>query len=530
MPITTHVMSDETGQGILDQLGLMNGHMSAIAKSIHDISVDKVLEYDESSGEYKPDSIAKMFRLMATGLIYGVNIPKSASTACTKTDANAGIPAPVTSTLIKSGSDPYRNVGPFCYILANCTVDASGMTHVQAIQGDGMFKMDGSNGDVFQLHPVFYYIYDDSFADHVHFAISDSVQQGFAAAPGTYMHDGSKRPFLSIARYLGYKKPDGGMGSASGKKPFVDSVSHNSGINICKTATSGYSMFNHGELFYLQTMFLMKYATKNSQSVFAGCSTYYNDATTLEGSTTSEIIVASSDAAKFEIGSTVRIGASSSFTDDILDEHRILAIDTTGANAVIRIEGVSSPESVAAGSHVSTAPWFTGTTDMVEGDGSMVDATNPRYPYQLQGVECGLGAWEIIGNMMLDSKGSGFDIYINHDSFKEATSLTDDYHKIGSLPPYDTESWGYPSHMKCKDGFMFASDKNGSQSTGMCDGTYQNASTTVGTRELRVLGVLCYGGNAGLWCLDGYDWLDWAGWDGASRLSLNGRSKGVNVA
>ncbi len=523
-------MSDETGQGILDQLGLMNGHMSAIAKSINDMSVNKVLEYDESSGEYKPDSIAKMFRLMATGLIYGVNIPKSASTACTKTDANAGIPAPVTSTLMKSGSDPYRNVGPFCYILANCTVDASGMTHVQAIQGDGMFKMDGSNGDVFQLHPVFYYIYDDSFADHVHFAISDSVQHGFAAAPGTYMPDGSKRPFLSIARYLGYKKPDGGMGSASGKKPFIDSVSHNSGIDICKTATSGYSMFNHGELFYLQTMFLMKYATKNSQSVFAGCSAYYNNATTLEGSTTSEIIVASSNAAKFEIGSTVRIGASSALTDDILDEHRILAIDMTGANAVIRIEGVFSPESVAAGNHISTAPWFTGTTDMVEGDGSMMDATNPRYPYQLQGVECGLGAYEIIGNMMLDSKESGFDIYINHDSFKEATSLTDDYHKIGSLPPYDVESWDYPSHMKCKDGFMFASDKNGSQSTGMCDGTYQDASTEVGTKQLQVFGGLGSDGSAGLWCLAGSDWLDWTGRDCASRLSLNGRSKGVNVA
>ena len=529
MAVTTHVMSDETGQEILEQLGVMNDHMAAIADATRDISVDRVLEYDETSGEYKPESIAKMFRLMATGLIYGVNIPKSASTVCTKVDSNTGIPAPATSTLTKAGSDPYRNVGPFCYVLANCTVDADGVTHVQAIQGDGMFKMDGSNGDVFQLHPVFYYIYDDSFADHIHFAISDSIQQGFVAAPGTYMPDGSKRPFLSIARYPGYKKTDGSMGSASGKPLFVDTVSHNSSITICKTATTGYSMFNHSELFYLQAMFLVKYATKNSQSVFAGCTSYYNDVTVLEGSTTAEVLINSSDASKFEIGSTVRIGAAP-FTDDILEEHRILSITDSGSNAVVAIDGVGTPNSVAASSHLSTAPWFTGTTDMVEGDGAMVETTNNRYPYQLQGVECNLGAVEIIGNMILDSQGDGFNIYVNHDSRNEATSLTDDYKKIGMLPPYSSDSWGYPTHMECVDGYMFATDQDGSQSTGMCDGTYQNVSTTVGSRELRAFGDLGDGGNAGLGYLGG-NWRLSDTWrSNASRLSLNGRSKGVNVA
>lgn len=77
---------------------------------------------------------------------------------------------------------------------------------------------------------------------------------------------------------------------------------------------------------------------------------------------------------------------------------------------------------------------------------------------------------------------------------------------------------------------MFASDKNGSQSTGMCDGTYQNESTTVGTRQLLAFGALGYGGIAGLWCLNGSDWLGGSWWDDASRLSLNGRSKRVNVA
>lgn len=529
MAVTTHMMSDETGQEILEQLGIMNGHMAVIADATRDISIDKVLEYDDTAGEYKPESIARMFRLMATGLIYGVNIPKSASTVCTKVDSNAGIPAPVTSTLTKAGSDPYRNVGPFCYVLANCTVDADGVTHVQAIQGDGMFKMDGSNGDVFQLHPIFYYIYDDSFSDYIHFAISDSIQQGFVAAPGTYMPDGSKRPFLSIARYPGYKKADGSMGSASGKPLFVDTVSHNSGITICKTATTGYSLLNHGELFYLQAMFLIKYATKNSQSMFAGCTGYYNDVTVLEGSTTAEVLINASDASKFEVGSTIRIGASS-FTDDILEEHRILSITDNDSSFVVAIDGVSAPESVAAGSHLSTAPWFTGTTDMVEGDGAMVEATNARYPYQLQGVECNLGAVEIIGNMILDSQGEGFGIYINHDSRNEATSLTDDYEKIGVLPPYSRDSWSYPTHMKCVDGYMFAVNQGGSQSTGMCDGTYQNASTTAGSRELPAFGHLGSGGNAGLWYLDGNGGLSGTWWRHASRLSLNGRSKGVNVA
>ena len=84
-------------------------------------------------------------------------------------------------------------------------------------------------------------------------------------------------------------------------------MSHNALITICKTATTGYSGRSVADDWYLKTMLLLKYATKNSQSVFQGCVNYnVIKAVTVAASNQEHVIVAKGHG--YLAGSAVMIG------------------------------------------------------------------------------------------------------------------------------------------------------------------------------------------------------------------------------
>ena len=130
--------------------------------------------WDEESGCYTNESIHNWLDARNDGLAYGISIPKTASTECVKTGANAGIANPVPGTVGTPAVDPYVGRGAFRFYNVNATVDADGTPHVTAIEGDGRFRRDGSNGDVWVMAPVLYWTYDDSDTEAVTFSVSDS--------------------------------------------------------------------------------------------------------------------------------------------------------------------------------------------------------------------------------------------------------------------------------------------------------------------------------------------------------------------
>ena len=480
-------------------------------------------EYDSTTGEYSNSSIKAWLDAMEDGSSYGVSIPKSSTTDCTKLGANATIAAPTPGTEATAAVDPYTSIPTFFYCEVNATIDANGVYHVTGIQGDGRFARDGSNGNVWILTPVLYETFDASGSSAVTHYISKTQLNGMTAQPGASLPDGTLRPFILYPKYpLG--EYNGSPSSVSGVPCRTFDVSHDTLITICDTANSGYAGKSYADDWYVKTMFLMKYATKDSQSVFKGCTDYNVSASvTVAESNVKRVIVSATDAAKFVVGSAVQVGTSSATSRNASNAYaRITGITSyNSSNSAIALD-LSANINTTTSMKVMTMPWFCGACDNVEGDGSPSDRTSGKEPFSIQGIEIAHGMYEILGDVILYSNGSsGEEICLNPDSRNEATSVTANYTHTGKyLPNSGTAAgWMYPYYPNRAGGLFFGDGAGATQTTGMCDGSYCVAKSTSGSYEWQGLGNLNNTGNAGLWYVNGNNALSNANWNIGSRLS-----------
>ena len=513
MASKTHIMSDETGQ--------------RIASALEAMARGSLLSYDEEAGEYS--GVDRWMRSMRDGRIYSVKVPTGSAVACVKADANAGVAVPTPGTNSAASIDPYAALAPFFHIDVNATVDADGVPHVTAMSGDGMFARTGGNGNVWVLAPVlFWKIADDEEGAYTVISISDTQLPGFSPQPGAMLPDGSLRPCMLYAKYA-MSTYDGEAASVSGAQPRTRDVSHNSLITICKTATTGYSGRTVADDWYLKVMFLMKYATKNSQSVFQGCTSYnIIKPVTVSVNNQSHVIVAKS--AGYVVGSAVMIGTQNT------DRGNAAAHDVLDYGVIKRIEShddsndkliLDRAATTSVNNYVLTAPWPTGCCDGVQGDGSPTSRTNGKEPFVMQGIETAMGMYEVMSGVALKYDGSSCNVMVLHDTKNEASSISSDYVDTGvDLPADSTEGWKYPVRLSNANGMIVGTGSGASSTTGVCDGTYMKAASTVGSYEFPALGYLSNGSYAGLWCVYGISALSGAWWDIGSRLSGTGRSRG----
>ena len=490
---------------------------------------DLNMRYNTETGEY--ENIGYWFMRRRDGKAYSVKGQNTASTALTKTDANAGIPVPTPGTNAKPAVDQYALVNAFYHVDVNGYPDADGRPHVTAIDGDGMFRRDGTNGNVLVMAPVLWWKWSISGTEWTE-SISDSPLPGYAPQPEALLPDGSVRECMLYPKYV-MGTYDGKPASVSGLQPRTRDVSHNSlitqviGANGDNESWTGKTL---GVDWYVKTMFMMKYATRNSQSVFQGCTSYdITKQPTAASSNVSYIDVAKGHG--FLRGSAIMVGTQNTDRNnagahDIVD-YAVIESVTSKDGSTDRLN-LDRPVTVATAHYIKTAPWPTGSCDMVFGDGSPYNPQSGDEPFTLQGIELAIGAYEVFGNIVLKNDGtSGWHVYINHDATSETSSVSSVHEDTGvSLPTDDADSWKYPTVMASADGFLCGTDKAGSTTTGMCDGHYVNKMSTVGERELHSLGNLNGGAIAGLWCLLGLNSLSDAWWNFASRLSATGRSRG----
>lgn len=481
--------------------------------------------WDEESGCYTNESIAALLDARRDGLSYGVSIPKSASVSCTKLASNAGMANPVPGIVGTPSVDPYVGRGAFRYYEVNGTVDADGMPHVTGIMGDGRFRRDGTNGDVWIMTPVLWWR-EAASDDAIERYVSDTRLTGMEPQPHAYLPDGTLRPYMLYAKYAGVQGADGYMHSYSGHATWTRNVSHNSLITQCRTATTGYSGKSVADDWYVKTMFLLKYATKHSQSVMAGCTNYnLNYAVTVAESNVTRVIIAKSNASNLIIGSSVSLGTAD-HGNQVFGHGRIVSITSYDANnSAVNIDTTTSFTTTT--SHkLSAEPWHTGACDMVEGDGSPSNNTNGKEPFVLQGIECMLGMFEVLGDVIVSNDGSsGWVPYVNHDSRNETTSVTANYRSCGRALPTDaTDSYKYPLYSQVSEGLDFGSTTGGSTSAGICDGHYTNKLETTGTKEWRSVGALGSGAVAGLWFVYANFGLTGSDWGIGGRVSATGRA------
>lgn len=492
------------------------------------------LVWDSAVGRYTNQSIVSMLASRRDGLAYGVSIPKGSAVACTKTAANAGVPVPVPGVIGRPAVDKYSSLGPFFTLEVNGGVEANGVPYVTAVQGDGNFARDGSNGDVWILAPVLYWRSDESGVASVELTVADSQLPGLLPQPKASLPGGGLRPFMLYAKYA--LSIVGGVARSISGRPIQNRiVSHNSLITQCKTATTGYSGKSYADDWYMKTMFLLKYATKNSQSVFAGVTNASTQtAVTVAESGATRVIVATSAAAGFVIGSAAMLGAAPVPTDrgavaayNTFDGLRVVKKeDLGGGNTAVYVNSGIAFTTVE-GQQLSAAPWNTGGCDHVVGDGSPSNPLSSREPHVLQGIELSLGVYEVLGDVIVSSDGvSGWKIFLNPDSKAEATGVTGVYIPGGSLPESATDATVWPMYPSSPAGLMHGVGAGASSTTGVCDGSYVNGTAVVGERQWLSLGSLRNSSGAGLFIVHGLSALSIADWNIGSRLSANGRSGG----
>ena len=485
-----------------------------------------------SKGEYDAQSIEAWMRQGNDGKLYGVEFTTGSATAGTKVGDNAAMAEPVPYTLLKEGSDPYRGVGPFRYWLVNGYVDTDGMPHVTAIQGDGMFAPDGSNGDVWVLTPALY------FREYVANGVwglwlSDAPRVGYESQPGAVMPNGKRRPFMLYAKYPMTLDSDGVPRSKSGGvlKRFV---SHDSLVALGRKAGEGYAAFNSTDDWYMKAVFLVKYATKDAQTIFAGCSGHTEQTpVTVAATGKAQVTVKKSVADLWPVGSAVMVGtATASSIDrgdstarDLCEGANILSKAADGDNVTLVLD--CEPFDSAVGQIVSTCPWNPGACDALGGDGSPTSCTSSREPWCMQGIERGHGAYEAMGNVLLHSEGKGWKVYVNPDSANEkAGALADGARLAGDFSGPATEGWNYGTHAKTCCGLMLNQGTGASSTAGLADGNYKVADTVTGLREWLSLGNWGNWGNFGPFYVSGNVGTGSAGWYICSRLSANGHSFG----
>lgn len=485
--------------------------------------------YDAKAGRYDNGTIQRWLAANADGLIYGVAQRKGAATGCRRLGANAGMSAPVPGVIGTPARDPFEGRGPFRHFEVNGGCDPDGSPYVTAFEGEGGFSRE--DHDTWVLAPTLWVrTYEDD--DWAYTYWSDTEHDGFEPQPGATLPSGDRRPFMLYAKYwLG----TGEGYSRSGQAPAVYDVSHDSLIKRMGSATTGYSGLSYADFWYARTSFLMKYATKDSQSVLSGCTSYWVDVAVAAATSGKRyVVVSNSDAASLLVGSTVSVGSRVGYksdnrqepcTHDLADRARIESIERND-DATMRVNLATEPFDCPSGAHVVTMPWHTGSCDLVEGDGSPTSNTSGREPFKLQGIELMGGAFEVLGDVILHQAESGPGrVYVNPDSKDERTSYdASAYVDTGLSVPSGDGS--YPLYASAARGMLVPQGTGGSTTSGLCDIKW--GADFTGDREYLSGGDLGGGGRAGLWCLGAWVGLDGAWWRIGSRASATGR--GVRTA
>ena len=495
-----------------------------------------------------------LLNLRRTGKRYGVHFDaygvSPASTGTRLYDAVGKVATPSTDSV--RGINDFEGESVFYGLEVNGYVDTDGEFVVEYIKGiDNEFSREDEDKDVYILF-LTQWIEMEVTANGENIILSDENHPGSFPEGAAIRPDGTVRPFVPIAKYMAWDDDSGIPHSMSGKTA-NHNQSHNGMITRFRKKGTQYCGTTAQDKAHLDNLFLVAFATRNTQSIMTGCTSYYYQyKASVQEADVERIIITKAQAANLVVGSSVSIGNATTLSGDSPNIDRsnsgmhakanrvvITAIeDYDESNSAVYVDNGGTKFSTAStminGSvesptYISTMPWKTGACDNVLGScGSPVSNTNSKYPYILFGVEMFLGFWEIISNVILKITSHVMVPYICYDCTKLATSVTEDYKAVGYSVVNTQATYkyisklGYDPDNPC---VRHAVEVNATSSTGYGDGHYtenlDEASDT--TREWLSGGRLDGGAIAGRFCAYLGNALSNAYWTSAARLSASGR-------
>lgn len=497
-------------------------------------------------------SIENYYALRRTGKVYQTKFWKFAENPTSAGDKlldNAGLVfEPSTDTT--EGHDDYLNgQNPlFEWVHCNYTRDADGTARPTAIEGMSNYATTGAV-DVGAMQMSFWWKWDTSNADYDLITISDTPHPELGLVPWTECKkaDDTVVPWCIGSAYVSGIASDGKLRSQPGLKP-ERNQSHNSMITDYQEKGDGYWGAGASRNVFQFIFNAIKGATKNSQTLYAGCTSYsyqYEAAVQSEEAHT-YFPVTNAQAANLVVGSYVSVGYGSNNNGEVnqdrgqssvhtyADDVKILSIETLDENNKAVYLDIPEESAFNTQPHVytedfsapiilSTMHWWSGATDAVKGrnDGSPGNNTNGKYPYRVQGREYAVGAYIVASDTVIDLQAD----YTKHvlvapkgvaHSPSDAT-IRSTYTQIGTIPAAEAGNnadwWIGDAGLDEGTGSWYPSAEGSSSSQGCGDRCYAGGATaTSGLREYLQGGGLWYGSYAGSVFLSAWHWLGVGGW------------------
>ena len=496
------------------------------------------------------NALSNYFALRRNGKVFTTKIYKwetSTSPVGVKMNANENMVAEP-SVGRTEGRDDYAQYGLFHHFTCNFSVDENGFNHVDALEGQigftkygkvqvGEVTMSAWFGIEDTAEAVLYH-YSDSQTELTPYPMKESINP-----------DGTISPFMIHAKYAagdidGVPYSSKGLAPANGCQATQarNPVSYTGMITYMHKLGGHYCGTTSWDLFYRQLMMIIKYATTHSQSIMAGCTSYSNQNQNLvEETGVMRVVLTKAQAAGYVIGSYVSIGDVGSntnkdryfsYTHNKAYSVKVTKIeDVDDSNAAVYVDAPEAFDTTLT-TWITTMPWHSGATDEVAGsDGSPNSNTNGKDPYKIQGIETCIGAYEVLGNVVMDivtgpDGNPARDVYVCEDASTLSSNIATvraNYKKAIAQVAYTAASWKYITEETTDPnlGIMIPTKVGGGSTTGFADGLYTDTGTS-GQREWLALGYLNLGAAAGLWVLDAsYGWSN-TSWHIVSGVSPNG--------
>ena len=496
------------------------------------------------------NALSNYFALRRNGKVFTTKIYKwetSTSPVGVKMNANENMVAEP-SVGRTEGRDDYAQYGLFHHFTCNFSVDENGFNHVDALESQigftkygkvqvGEVTMSAWFGIEDTTEAVLYH-YSDSQTELTPYPMKESVNP-----------DGTISPFMIHAKYAagdidGVPYSSKGLAPANGCQATQarNPVSYTGMITYMHKLGGHYCGTTSWDLFYRQLMMIIKYATTHSQSIMAGCTSYSNQNQNLvEETGVMRVVLTKAQAAGYVIGSYVSIGDVGSntnkdryfsYTHNKAYSVKVTKIeDVDDSNAAVYVDAPEAFDTTLT-TWISTMPWRSGATDEVAGsDGSPNSNTNGKDPYKIQGIETCIGAYEVLGNVVMDivtgpDGNPARDVYVCEDASTLSSNIATvraNYKKAIAQVAYTAASWKYITEETTDPnlGIMIPTKVGGGSTTGFADGLYTDTGTS-GQREWLALGALTRGASAGLWLLRAAAGWSNTYWDIVSGVSPNG--------
>lgn len=498
-------------------------------------------------------SIENYYALRRAGKVYQTKLWKFAAnptSAGEKLMDNAGLVfEPSTDT--EEGQDDYLNGqhSLFEWVRCNYIRDDDGTARPVAIEGDSNYQTDGS-ADVGAMQMSFWYKWDSSNAEYDLITISNlpHSELGLEPWPECVKADGTVLPWCIGSAYVSGLAEDGKLRSQPGLKP-ERNQSHNSMITNYQSKGAGYWGAGACRNTFQYIFNAIKGGTKNSQTLFAGCTSYnyQYEAAVQSADAHTYFPVTNAQANSLLVGSYVSVGygGNNNGTSNIdrrqttvhayADDVKILSIETLDDNNMAVYLDIPEEDAFSTTPHVyteefsapivlSTMHWRSGSTDTVRGrhDGSPGSNTDGKHPYRMQGREYAVGAYIVASDTVMDLQADFTKKVlvapkgVAHSS-SEAT-IRSTYTEIGTIPAAaageNADWWIGDCEINNVTGSWYPSAEGSGSSQGCGDRCYAGGSSaTSGMREYLQGGNLGNGSNAGAAYLNCGYWLGGWVWD-----------------